>query len=189
MPPNNGEPKEDLVSRGMRWWRQERPDIDSSGKAVVGRLLRLQDLALRRLNEAIASHGLKYQEYGVLATLRVKGAPFQMTPSELQSTLLYSSGGLSNLLKRLEREGYIQRAIHPADGRGVLVKLTSKGRRLADKAMPAHAQAELALIAMFEPAERELLAGLLARMTEGNTPEAPAAQDAQDEFQVQQQAL
>jgi len=168
-------PAPDLIERGMRWWRQERPDIDSSGKAVVGRLLRLQDLALRRLNEAIAPFGLKYQEYGVLATLRVKGSPFQMTPSELQSTLLYSSGGLSNLLKRLEQGGYIRRVEHPRDGRGVLVKLTPKGRRLAEQAMPEHAKAELALIAMFDATERLQLASLLAKMVRSHSsPASPA---------------
>ncbi|WP_208513893.1 MarR family transcriptional regulator, partial [Variovorax paradoxus] len=45
-----------------------------------------------------------------------------MSRSRLQSTLLFTSGGLSNLLKRLEQEGLVKRSIHPDDGRGVLVK-------------------------------------------------------------------
>lgn len=160
----------DVVGRGMAQWRAERPDIDSSGKAVIGRLLHLEDLVLESVNKALAPYGLKYQEYGVLATLRVSGAPFRMTPSQLQGALLFSSGGLSNLLKRLEAGGWIRRSAHPDDGRGVLVGLTSQGRRLADRAMPDHAEAEHRLLRGLAPAEREQLAQLLARMMAGLEP-------------------
>src|SRR5881397_755974 len=77
-------PEHDLVGRGMAQWRAERPDIDSSGKGVVGRLLCLEGVILQSVNAALAPHGIKYLEYAVLATLRVSGAPFCMTPSCLK---------------------------------------------------------------------------------------------------------
>lgn len=159
---------DDVVDRGILQWRAERPDLDSSGKEVVGRLLHLEGVVLQAVNAALAPHGLKYLEYAVLATLRVSGAPYRMTPSSLQARLLFTSGGLSNLLKRLESNGWIQRTDHPEDGRGVLVCLTPKGRKLADRAMPDHAGAELRLLQMFSPQERDQLAGLLARMMAGS---------------------
>ena len=170
----------DLVGRGIAQWRSERPDIDSSGKGVVGRLLRLEEVILHTINNALTPHRLKYQEYAVLATLRVSGAPYRLTPSRLQSTLLFSSGGLSNLLKRLEHDGLVRRSGNPQDGRGVLVSLTAKGRNLADRAMPDHAKAELKLLEMFSVKERDALSGLLSRMMVGNAPELgpPAGQDA-----------
>lgn len=161
---------EDVVGRGIAQWRAERPDLDSSGKEVVGRLLHLEGVVLQAVNSALAPHGLKYLEYAVLATLRVSGAPFRMTPSNLQARLLFTSGGLSNLLKRLEGNGWIQRTDDPEDGRGVLVCLTPKGRRLADRAMPDHANAEQRLLRMFSLQERAQLADLLARMMAGNEP-------------------
>lgn len=161
---------DDLVARGMAQWRAERPDIDSSGKAVIGRLLYLQDVVLQAANAALAPHGLKYLEYGVLVTLRVQGAPYRMTPSNLQATLLFSSGGLSNLLKRLEQNGWVQRTTAPNDRRSVFVTLTAKGRRLVDGSMADHAAAELRLLRMFSPEEREQLAELLARMMAGSEP-------------------
>jgi DNA-binding MarR family transcriptional regulator len=162
---------DDLVDRGIRQWRNERPDLDSSGKAVVGRLLRLEEVVLRTLNEVLQPFGLKYQEYAVLATLRVAGPPYRLSPSRLQATLLFTSGGLSNLLKRLELAGLVRRSSDPKDGRGVVVKLTAKGQRLADAAMPRHAAAELHLLRMFEPRQRQVLAQLLSRMMVGNAPE------------------
>ncbi|VTU45680.1 Multiple antibiotic resistance protein MarR (plasmid) [Variovorax sp. PBL-E5] len=163
--------KNDLVGRGIALWASERPDLDSSGKAVVGRLIRLEEVVLRSLNAVLQPFGLKYQEYAVLATLRVSGPPYRLTPSRLQATLLFTSGGLSNLLKRLERDGLVRRSTDPRDGRGVLVRLTARGQRLADEAMPRHAAAELRLLRMFEPQERAALARLLSVMMVGNAPE------------------
>jgi DNA-binding MarR family transcriptional regulator len=168
--PRPHRPQDDLVGRGMAQWRAERPDIDSDGKGVVGRLLCLEDVVLAAANRALAPHGLKYVEYAVLATLRVSGAPYRMAPSQLQATLLFTSGGLSNLLKRLELAGWVRRSADPSDGRGVLVGLTAQGRRLADAAMPDHAAAERALLQMFDARECEQLAGLLSRMMVGNRP-------------------
>ena len=74
-----GRAEVDLVGRGIAQWRSERPDIDSSGKAVVGRLLRLEEVVLRTLNDALLPHRIKYQEYAVLATLRVAASATRWT--------------------------------------------------------------------------------------------------------------
>ncbi len=169
--------RNDLVARGIKQWVVERPDIDSSGKGVVGRLLRLEELVLRSFNLVLQPYELKYQEYAVLATLRVSGPPYALSPSNLLATLLYSSGGQSNLLKRLELRGLIRRSSDPSDRRGVLVKLTPKGRRLADEAMPKHAAAEQYLLRMLDVAECEKLAQLLSAMMVGNAPEMGPAAD------------
>ncbi|MCW3475862.1 MarR family winged helix-turn-helix transcriptional regulator [Limobrevibacterium gyesilva] len=158
------EPEFDLIGRGMAQWRHERPDIDCSGKAVVGRILHLQDIILRAVNATLAQHGLRYPAYAVLATLRASGAPFRMSPSRLQATMLFTSGGVSNMLRRLEAQGLVCRAADPADGRGTIVELTAKGLALADAAMADHAGVERRLAAMLSGAEQDILASLLSRM-------------------------
>jgi DNA-binding MarR family transcriptional regulator len=157
-------PTFDLVGRGMAQWRRQRPDIDCSGKAVVGRILHLQETILRAVNAALAPHGLRYPDYAVLATLRVAGEPFRMSPSRLQATMLFTSGGVSNLLRRVEKKGYVRRLADPADGRGVLVELTQKGLTLAEAAMADHAATERRLCAMLDKDEQEILSALLSRM-------------------------
>jgi DNA-binding MarR family transcriptional regulator len=168
MPHNQPEddtlPRYDLVGRGMAQWRRERPDIDCSGKAVIGRILLLQDIILRTVNAALAPHGLRYPSYAVLATLRVAGKPYRLSPSQLQATMLFTSGGISNLLARIEQQGYIRRTNDPSDKRSVRVELTRKGVDVADRAMVDHATAERQLCAMLSDAEREGLSGLLSRM-------------------------
>jgi DNA-binding MarR family transcriptional regulator len=172
---------EDLVGRGIKQWCTERPDIDSSGKEVVGRILRLEEVVLRTFNKVLHPFGLKYQAYAVLATLRVSGKPYRLSPSRLQATLLFTSGGLSNLLKRLENDGLISRSIDPTDRRGVSVKLTTKGLRLIDVAMPKHAAAERQLLHMFDQNQREILSNLLSTMMVGNAPELGAITNHSDD--------
>ena len=157
-------PAFDLVGRGMAQWRRQRPDIDCSGKAVIGRILHLQETILRAVNAALAGHGVRYADYAVLATLRVAGDPYRLSPSRLQATMLFTSGGVSNLLQRVERKGYVRRLADPADGRGILVELTQKGFALAEAAMADHAAVERRLCAMLNADEQDDLARLLSRM-------------------------
>lgn len=154
----------DLVASGMARWRRERPDVDCSGKAIVGRVLQMHDIILKAVDRVLARHGLKYATYAVLATLRVEGAPYQMSPSELGQTLLLSSGGLSNLLGRMERAGLIQRSADKRDGRGVIVSLTAEGLALVDVAMADHADIERQLVAVLAPDDRETVARFLSLM-------------------------
>ncbi|MGE0844937.1 MAG: MarR family winged helix-turn-helix transcriptional regulator [Flavobacteriaceae bacterium] len=154
----------DVMDVGVAQWRRERPDLDPSAKAITGRILRLHDVILRAFNAAFAAHGLKYPNYAVLATLRSAGAPFELTPSALQNTMVLTSGGLSKLLGRLERNGLITRKSGPNDGRTVIVRLTEKGRKLVDGAMATQAKVEHELIASISPQERIVLQSLLRRL-------------------------
>lgn len=156
--------RDDIVDRGMAQWRRERPDIDCSGKAIVGRILRLQDIILHAVDGALKRHGLRYHSYAVLATIRASGEPFRLTPSQLKETLLLTSGGTSNLLARLERKGWIVRQSDLSDRRGVIVELTAAGCALADAAMEDHARVERDLVAMFDSGEQEALAAMLSDM-------------------------
>jgi DNA-binding MarR family transcriptional regulator len=158
----------DRVGAGMDRWRRQFPEIDCSGKAVVGRLLHLHEIFLTAINRALAKHKLKYPAFAVLATLRVEGAPYRMSPKALLDTLILTSGGLSNLLRRLEKVGQIRRMADETDGRGVIVELTEKGWKLVELAMRDHAETERRLIAMLSPEERHSIATGLGRMMLGN---------------------
>jgi DNA-binding MarR family transcriptional regulator len=158
----------DRIGAGMQLWRREFPDIDCSGKAVVGRLLHLHELFLKTINRTLAKHRLKYPAFAVLATLRVHGAPYRMSPTALLDSLILTSGGLSNLLRKLEKAGHIRRMANDVDGRGVIVELTPQGRRIVEPAMRDHAETEHHLIKALSPDERALAAQALGRMMLAN---------------------
>jgi DNA-binding MarR family transcriptional regulator len=148
----------DRVGAGIERWRREFPDIDSSAKAVVGRLLHLSELFRAAIDEPLSRHRLTYPSFAVLATLRVQGKPYRMSPKMLLDTLILTSGGLSNLLRRLEKAGYVHRMSDEADARGVIVELTPLGRKVVEPAMRDHALTEQRLIARLSPGEAQQLA-------------------------------
>ncbi len=159
----------DRVGAGIQRWRREFPDIDCSGKAVVGRLLHLHEVILKAVNRTLAKHRLKYPAYAVLATLRVEGAPYRMSPKALLDSLILTSGGLSNLLRKLEKAGHIRRMADEIDGRGVIVELTEQGRRVVEPAMREHAETERRLVGALSGEEQRAVAQALGRMMLGKS--------------------
>lgn len=155
----------DAVDRIIEQWRTERPDLDPSAKGVTGRIIRLRTVIGDRFeHEAFGPHGLSGGDYGILATLRRAGEPFELTPTALARHQMVTSGGMTAMLDRLERLGALERVPNPNDRRGVLVRLTPSGRALVDAAMESHAQIEHEVVAGLGPKEREQLADLLRKL-------------------------
>jgi DNA-binding MarR family transcriptional regulator len=159
----------DVADIGIAMWRRERPEIDCSGKAITGRILRLGEVFMNAMNANMSDRfDVRYSQYAIVGTLRASGKPYRMSPTELQNTLMITSGGVSNLLKRIEDMGYIRRLDDPVDGRGVIVELTDAGFALSEKAMEAQAELERRLVATLSAEEQDLLSGLLRRLIIAN---------------------
>lgn len=154
----------DHVDHIVAQWHEQRPDIDVSGMAVIGRISRLELMVRPLLARVFASHGLEAWEFDVLATLRRHGPPYQLTAGYLMGAMMITSGAVTNRIDRLERRGLITRRGHPTDGRVVLVALTESGLELVDEAVADHADNELTLIATLEPDEQQTLIDLLRKL-------------------------
>jgi len=97
--------------------------------------------------------------------LRSHGAPkCELTPSAISSLTLLTSGGISNILLRLEEGKLVTRTPNPDDGRGVVVRLTSRGKALADSAVEDVLQAERQVISGLTESESASLTAGLARL-------------------------
>lgn len=161
----------DAVDRIIEQWVQERPDLDSSGKAITGRIVRLANLMQRRFAAVFDELGLTDGDYGLLVPLRRAGEPYELTPTALARTRMITSGGLTPALDRLEKRGWIERRPNPADRRGSLVRLTSAGVDLIDRAMALHATTELELVDSLSKKQRDQLAGFLRELLLALEPE------------------
>jgi DNA-binding MarR family transcriptional regulator len=126
-------------------WQAERPDLDRPeyelGKRVVRLNLRLEDAMV----ECLAPWGLTRTDYSVLSTLRFAGVPYELRPTDLKAKIMLTSGGVSNVLNRLEKAGLIERAWDSADGRSSWVRLTGAGVETADAIVNAWSQAQVDL--------------------------------------------
>ena len=138
--------------------RGQRPDLDLTGWRLLARIGRLWYLATEAIADALRPFGLTQHEYIVLASLRDAGPPYTSSPSRLlDAALITTSGGLTNMLHRLEANGLIARMPDPSDRRGVLVTLTDGGLALIQDATTAYINAENQLIAGLSPAQAETL--------------------------------
>ena len=162
---DNRHDSEDAVDRIIAQWHRERPELDVSGKGITGRITRLRNLISDRFDaDAFKPHGLNGGDYGILAALRRVGAPHELTPTELTRHQMVTSGGMTAMLDRLERRGWIERVPNPNDRRGVLVRLTETGKGVVDAAMASHVETERALVTALSAREQEQLASLLRKL-------------------------
>ena len=113
------------------------PDMYSPTHEFLVYMNRVRDLGFARAREALAGFNLTAGEFDILATLRRSTPPHVLTPTELQRSLLITSGGLTKLLYQLEAAGLVSRSVQEQDKRSKLVHLTPKGKKVAAKAMQA----------------------------------------------------
>ncbi len=147
----------DHVDRIVAEWARELPSLDTDAVAVIGRLMRASRLLQLEVERSLGMFDLTINEFNTLSALRRAGSPHKLSPKDVGVSLLFSSGGLTKLLERLESRGLIAREPNPDDGRGVLVSLTDAGRELQAEAMEAHALNEAQLLSSLPSAQREHL--------------------------------
>ena len=154
----------DDVDRIVSAWRRERPDLDVSPLEVLSRVSRLaRRLDLAR-GTAFAEHGLDGWEFDVLSALRRAGTPYELSPGQLVTETLVTSGTMTNRVDRLAARGFVERRPDPSDRRGVIVRLTSTGMAVVDAALADLLAHEHTLLADLRGDEREELSGLLRRL-------------------------
>jgi DNA-binding MarR family transcriptional regulator len=157
----------DGVDRITEQWARERPDLDTTAMAVFGRIFRLARRAGDEVEQAYAAFGIGRAEFDVLATLRRAGVPYELSPGALAASMMLSTGGTTARLDRLEKAGLAERRPSPTDRRGVLVRLTPRGREVVDRAVGAGLERQRDLLAHLPPADQQRLADLLRKALDG----------------------
>ncbi|MCB1006142.1 MAG: winged helix DNA-binding protein [Acidimicrobiales bacterium] len=99
---------------------------------ILARLMRLQLLVQRVLDDIAGDAGVSASDYLVLAVVRRSPAQ-RATPGRICEILDRTSGGMSLALDRLEKAGWLRRSADPADRRRVVVELTPEGLAVATR--------------------------------------------------------
>jgi DNA-binding MarR family transcriptional regulator len=108
--------------------------------------------------------GLLFIDYSVLRLLQLAGAPYRMSPTELSEIVLRSSGGMTQILDRLESAGLVERSADPSDRRKVVVGLTPDGLRTAERANASYRRARERLLGALSADEIEQLDAAVHRL-------------------------
>ncbi len=164
------EPAPDSISVLLDEWRRARPDLDPAPFAVFGRIWRLSANLSSASAGWLAPLGLNFESFSLIVTLRRSGPPYELNPTALYRESLISSGAITNRIDRVEALGLVKRLPDPEDRRGTIVRLTPKGRRLADRAIKLHFERLADCLSGMSPGDQAGLAkllGALLRSVEG----------------------
>lgn len=171
-------PAADSIDELVGAWERERPDLDSWPFAIFGRIWRLSASLVGDAERWLAPIGLTFESFSVIVTLRRGGPPFQLNPTALYRESLLSSGAITNRIDRVETQGLVKRLPDPKDRRGTIVRLTPKGRALADRAIKVHFESLAESLSGLGKGERAQLTALLGKLlvsVEQNRLDAPRA--------------
>jgi DNA-binding MarR family transcriptional regulator len=151
----------DFVDWVLDRWAEERPDLETSSIAVVGRIMRIASLLEHRFEELCRQEGISFGALTMLTALRRSGKPYRLSPTQLQSAATVSAAAITKRIGRLDELGLVERLPDPADRRGSLVGLTPKGLQLVDRFAGRYLEDERAAIASLDDEEQGELAQLL----------------------------
>lgn len=157
----------DRVAHFVEQWREQRPDLDPSPMAIIGRMRRVSDEFTAALIDNYRRYGIGEGEFDVLCALRRAGDPFSLPQGEIAEHTMVTAGATSKRVNRLIASGLVARHPLADDGRGRIVTLTPSGRSLIDEMYPVHLVTEDALLAPLDEAERAQLEALLIKLAVG----------------------
>lgn len=156
--------QEDRLDRLSRAWAKNRTDMDITPWQVWGRITRINDIFLSRLSKLLTQHGLNYTELQTLGALIVGGPPYEAKPNAISRHNLLTSGGMTNVLTRMEKKGLISRRKDDNDRRGVIVSVTQQGLDIFEAVIVKENQIEHKLLQGVDESERDAVAKILRQI-------------------------
>src|SRR5918994_2190965 len=114
-----------------------------------------------RLSAQVAESGLTAAEFGALEALYHKGP---MLLGDLQRRILVSSGGITYVVDRLERQGLVERRPCLTDRRGRDAGPPPRGGRALREIFPGHAESVRVALAGLSEEEKQQAITLLRKL-------------------------
>lgn len=139
--------------------------IDDERITTFGRLIEAHALVSKRLNDELeTAAGISLLWYGVLLLIGRSAGGFRPM-NELIAATAFTSGGVTRLVDRMERAGYVERRPCPTDRRVQYVGLTGAGRDMLERATRIHLDGiQRHIIDALGPGEVARLDAALARL-------------------------
>lgn len=150
-------------------WARERPDLDPSEAEVFWRITYIHKQLDKIVSKRLSKLDLPIWAFDVVAALRRGGPPFQASPSALCTAAMLTTGAMTNRLDRLEESGLVERLPDPDDRRGILIRLTAKGRELVDRAIEVRVEQAAEAVSTLTAPERKQLNKLLRKLVIQNS--------------------
>lgn len=120
----------DPIEAARNQWTAHGWDAAAPGMALITSIVRMQQIFLARVEQALRPLGLSMARYEVLVLLLFTRNG-ELPLNKLGERLQVHQGAITNSIDRLVADGYVRRAPHPTDGRTTMARITAKGRTKA----------------------------------------------------------
>ncbi len=125
-------------------------------------VMRAQQIVLAATDSALKPFGLNFARFEALALLSFSRHG-SLPLGKMGERLMIHAASVTNVVDRLETQGFVRRMPHPEDGRTTLCELTDSGRAVVEKAFVAVNAIEFGLSSM-SAADLESGTELLTRL-------------------------
>ncbi len=123
-------PFDPIESAAVRWEQSFGP---SQAMKVATSIMRVQQLLLARYDDILRPYELTFARYEALVLL-VFSRRGELPMRVIGERLMVHPTSATNIVERLDRQGYVVRRRNPRDGRGVLAAVTPAGRTAVERA-------------------------------------------------------
>jgi DNA-binding MarR family transcriptional regulator len=177
--------KRDPIAEAHRQWVEHGWEDSANGMAAVTSIMRVHQVFLSLVDEVLSPMDLTFARYELMAVLYFTKRG-ELPLAKLGARLQVHQTSVTNLVDRLEKQGYINRIPHPTDRRSTFAQITTAGRQIVRKATPRLNEAFAALPLSND--KTQMLVSILAELrgawgdfeTEGAPSLATAVPDADD---------
>jgi DNA-binding MarR family transcriptional regulator len=136
----------DPIAEAFRQWTARWPD-QADHMAAVTSVMRVQQLLLARVEDALKPYGLTFAAYETLRLLAFSRSG-ALPMGKMGRRLMVHPAAVTNAVSKLEQRGLVRRQMSPEDRRVVLAVITEQGRALAEEATGALNRAAFGLPGM-----------------------------------------
>ncbi len=151
----------------MRDAKVEEKPVSGTTERAGWLLKRAQDALNTAMTTALREHGASVSEYAVLTALADEPG---MSNADLARRAYVTPQTMNQVLRELERRGWVSRHPHPEHGRILQAELTGHGGRVLAACHRAVATVEERMLAGLGPAERTQLLVALQSCIAGLSP-------------------
>ena len=144
----------DPIDEARRHWESRWGRGDAMAAATA--IMRVQQIVLGAVDESLRPFDLTFARYEALVLLQFsrKGS---LPLGKMGERLMIHPTSVTNIVDRLEVQGFIRRVPHPTDRRTTLAEITDQGREVVEEATRAVTQASFAMDGLSEREVEQLI--------------------------------
>jgi DNA-binding MarR family transcriptional regulator len=143
----------DPIEEAQRQW-QLRWSGDETMVAATS-IMRAQQIVLAAVDEALSPFDLTFARYEALVLL-LFSRKHCLPLGKMGSRLMVHPTSVTNVIDRLEQQGFVDRIPHPTDRRATLAQLTESGEKVVTEATQAVTKVAFGLGCLSESDLRQL---------------------------------